>query len=131
MTLRATAEEVDTLPPVQEVAFLQLGDYPPDDPDWDVGIQEMYAFPHHPAYDLELAALDLPILYDRVPKGGVEIRRESGVFSAEGHRLGCVEASWSIVTSTSRTSSSSPGTSAAGRSSRSRSAPSQRSRRTA
>jgi uncharacterized membrane protein len=91
VTLRATAEELDSLSPVQEAAYLQLGDFPLDDPNWDVGIQEVYALPLYPMYDLEPAPLDLPILYDRIPKGEVEIRRESAVYSADGHDLGHVD----------------------------------------
>ena len=91
VTLRATAEEVRRLPPVQEVAYLQLGDFPLDDPDWDVGIQEVYALPYYPAYDLEPEPLDFSVMYDRIPKGGVEIRRASDVYSAEGHHLGHVD----------------------------------------
>jgi len=91
VTLRATAEEVGSLPPVKEVAYLQLGDFPLDDPDWDVGIQEVYGLPYYPAYDLEPGSLDFPVTYDRIPKGGVEIRRASDVYSAEGHHLGHVD----------------------------------------
>ena len=91
VTLRATAEEVDSLPRVQEVAYLQLGGFPPDDPDWDIGIQEVYALPHYPEYDLQPASLDFPVRYDRIPKGEVEFRRESGVYSVEGHHLGHVD----------------------------------------
>jgi hypothetical protein len=91
ITLRATAEEVSNLPLVQEVAYLQLGDFPLDDPDWDVGIQEVYALPYYPAYDLQPRPPDFPVMYDRVPKGEVEIRRASGVYSAEGHHLGHVD----------------------------------------
>ena len=36
-----TVEEARRLPPVHDVAFLRLGDRPVDDPDWDVGIQEV------------------------------------------------------------------------------------------
>jgi hypothetical protein len=87
VTLRPTAEEVGSLPPVQEVAYLQLGDFPLDDPDWEVGIQEVYALPYYPAYDLEPGQLDFPVMYDRIPKGGVGIRRTSDVYSAGGHHL--------------------------------------------
>ena len=41
--LRMTVEEARRLPPVHDVAFLRLGDRPVDDPDWDVGIQEVLA----------------------------------------------------------------------------------------
>jgi sporulation protein YlmC with PRC-barrel domain len=91
LTLRATVEEVRSLPPVQKVAYLQLGDFPLDDPDWDVGVQEVYALPYYPAYGLEAMPLDLTVMYDRIPKGEVEIRRASDVYSAEGHPLGHVD----------------------------------------
>jgi uncharacterized membrane protein len=89
--LRVTAAEVRSLPPVQEVAYLQLGDFPLDDPDWDVGIQEVYALPYYATDDLQPRPLDFPVMYDRIPKGEVEIRRASGVYSAEGHHLGHVD----------------------------------------
>jgi Uncharacterized protein conserved in bacteria (DUF2171) len=92
VTLRVTAGEVRSLPPVQEVAYLQLGDFPLDDPEWDVGVQEVYALPYYAAYDLQPRPLDFPVMYDRIPKGDVEIRRASGVYSAEGHHLGHVDA---------------------------------------
>jgi sporulation protein YlmC with PRC-barrel domain len=76
---------------VQEVAYLQLGDFPLDDPDWDVGIHEVYALPYYSTYDLQPQPLDSPVLYDRIPKGEVEIRRASGVYSTEGHHLGHVD----------------------------------------
>jgi sporulation protein YlmC with PRC-barrel domain len=91
VTLRATVEEVRDLPPVQEVGYLQLGDFPLDDPDWDVGIEEVYALPYYPAYDLEPGPLDFSVMYDRIPKGEVEIRRASDVYSGDGHHLGHVD----------------------------------------
>jgi sporulation protein YlmC with PRC-barrel domain len=89
LTLRVTGGAVRALPPVQDVAYLQLGDFPLDDPDWDVGIQEVYALPYYATSDVE--ARDFPVMYDRIPKGEVEIRRASGVYSAEGHHLGHVD----------------------------------------
>lgn len=91
VSLRATVEEVRALAPVQEVGYLELGDFPLDDPDWEVGIQEVYALPYYPAYDLEPGPLDFPVRYDRIPKGEVEIRRASDVYSADGHHLGHVD----------------------------------------
>jgi sporulation protein YlmC with PRC-barrel domain len=89
--LRATIEEVRALPPVQQVAYLELGSFPVNDPDWDVGIEEVYALPYYPAYDLEPGPLDFTVMYDRIPKGDVEIRRASDVYSADGHHLGHVD----------------------------------------
>lgn len=91
VALRATVEEVRRLPPVHEVAYLRLDGFPLDDPDWDVGIEEVLALPYYPSYDLEPAAVDYAARYDRVPKGEVEIRRASAVESADGHHLGDVD----------------------------------------
>jgi sporulation protein YlmC with PRC-barrel domain len=89
--LRATEEEIRRLPPAHEVAYLRLDGFPVEDPDWDVGIQEVLALPYYPSYDLEPLPLDYEVAYDRIPKGEVEIRRASDVRSADGHHLGEVD----------------------------------------
>ena len=92
VALRATVDEVRRLQPVHEVAYLRLDGFPVDDPDWDVGIEEVLALPYYPWYDLEPTPTDYVARYDRVPKGEVEIRRASDVRSADGHLLGTVDA---------------------------------------
>lgn len=89
--LRATVEDVRQLPPVHEVSYVRLDGFPVDDPDWDVGIEEVLALPYYPAFGLEPQLVDYAVSYDRVPKGEVEIRRASEVDSADGHRLGHVD----------------------------------------
>ena len=89
--LRLTAEEVQRLPPVHEVAFLRVDDLPVDDPEWDVGIQQVLALPYYSAYDLEPVPTDMAVMYDRIPKSDVEIRRASSVASADGQHLGHVD----------------------------------------
>lgn len=91
VVLRATAEEVRQLSPVHEVAYLRLDGFPVDDPDWDVGIEEVLALPYYTAYDLEPVPVDYAVSYDRIPKGEIEVRRASAVESADGHRLGHVD----------------------------------------
>ena len=91
VVLRATAEDVRRLPPVHEVSYFRLDGFPVDDPDWDVGIEEVLALPYYPAYDLEPQPTDYAVSYDRIPKGEVEIRRTSEVDSSDGHRLGRVD----------------------------------------
>ena len=80
VTLRATAKEVGSLPPVQEVAYVQLGDFPLDDPDWDVGIKEVYALPYYPAYDLAPGPVDVSVVYDRTATN-------TGTLALSGTRL--------------------------------------------
>jgi sporulation protein YlmC with PRC-barrel domain len=91
VALRATVEEVRRLPPVHEVAYMRLDGFPVDDPDWDIGIEEVLGLPYYPSYDLEAQPIDFAATYDRVPKGEVEIRRTSVVESADGHHLGDVD----------------------------------------
>jgi sporulation protein YlmC with PRC-barrel domain len=94
VSLRCTVDEVNRLEPVQEFAYLRRGDVPVEDPDWDVGIQDVLAMPHYeadpyganPGYDPNAG-----MTYDRVPKGEVEVRRSSWVTSADGHDLGQVD----------------------------------------
>ena len=91
VALRATVEEVGDLLPVREVAYLRLDGFPVEDPDWDVGVEEVLALPYYSSYDLEPTPVDYAARYDRVPKGEVEIRRASAVESADGHHLGDVD----------------------------------------
>lgn len=97
ISLRCTVEEVNWLEPVQEFTYLRLGESAVEDPDWDVGVQDVLAMPYYeaefgpgvatvPSYDPNLG-----LTYDRVPKGEVEIRRSSAVSSADGHGLGEVD----------------------------------------
>jgi hypothetical protein len=95
IVVRCTAEELGRLPTVQEFAYLRLGEFPVDDPDWDVGVQDVLAMPYYDAAGIGAYPGDLDpnagIAYDRVPKGEVEIRRTSAVTSADGHHLGHVD----------------------------------------
>jgi sporulation protein YlmC with PRC-barrel domain len=92
ISLRCTAEDVRRLAPVHEFAYLRLGQFPVDDPDWDVGIQEVLAMPYYePGLDVGSYGGDAGVIYDRVPKGEVEVRRASAVTSADGHHVGHVD----------------------------------------
>lgn len=92
--LTCSTAEVDRLPHVQEFAYLRLGELPVEDPQWDVGTQDVLVLP---SYDLEwfggVPDYDphVSLVYDRIPKGEVEIRRASSVVSADGQTLGRVE----------------------------------------
>ena len=93
--LRCNLEDVRRLAPVQEVAYLRLNEFPVDDPEWDVGVQDVYAMPYYDATGFETTAPgvggDVAVLYDRVPKGEVEVRRSSTVMSSDEHNVGRVE----------------------------------------
>lgn len=97
--LRCSIEEVRRMELVQAFAYLQLGEFPIADPDWDVGVESVLALPYYDSSGMGGYATDYPmdydprvgISYDRIPKGEVEIRRTSTVCSADGHDLGRVD----------------------------------------
>jgi sporulation protein YlmC with PRC-barrel domain len=93
ISLRCTVDEVNRLEPVQEFAYLRLDEFPVEDPNWDVGVQDVLAMPYYEGDPLGLPSYDTNVgmTYDRVPKGEVEIRRSSAVTSADGHGLGEVD----------------------------------------
>lgn len=100
LSLDYTLAEVGELEPLQQSAYLRLGDALVEDPNWEVGIENILALPYYgttlpgdlgtsvPAVGIDDHVTDV---YDRVPKGKVEIRRASAVISADGHRLGHVD----------------------------------------
>ena len=94
--LACTLDEARGFESVQEAAYLRLGESPAEDPDWDVGIEDVLAMPYYSAaldvggYPGEFDS-DVTVYYDRVPKGEVEVRRASAVISADDHSLGEVD----------------------------------------
>ncbi len=93
--LECTLDEAQRFESVHEAAFLRLGESPAEDPDWDVGVEDVLALPYYSGLDVgpytgELDS-NVTIYYDRVPKGEVEVRRASAVISADDHSLGEVD----------------------------------------
>ena len=96
--LRCSLEEAGKLDPVEEYAYLRLGESPDLEAGWDIGVESVLAQPYYgygtgAGYEMSPAELDphVSVTYDRIPKGEVEIRRASEVTSADGHHLGKVD----------------------------------------
>jgi hypothetical protein len=100
ISLGCSLEEAGKLDPVEENAYLRLGESPELEPGWEVGVESVLAHPYY-GYGpgLGIGYEDVPVdydphtsvTYDRIPKGEVEIRRASEVSSADGHSLGKVD----------------------------------------
>ena len=93
--LECTLDEAQGFESVHESAYLRLGESPAEDPDWDVGVDDVLAMPYYSGLEVgvypdELAS-HVTMYYDRVPKGEVEVRRASAVISADDHSLGEVD----------------------------------------
>jgi sporulation protein YlmC with PRC-barrel domain len=89
--LTCSAKELAAFPHVEEFVYLRTERLPQDDPDWDVGVQDVLAFPYYDATGLATVDGDVGVTYDRVPKGEVEVRRTSQVIAADGHYIGDVD----------------------------------------
>ena len=96
--LECSLDEAQRFASVHEAAYLRLGESPAEDPDWDVGVQDVLALPYYSGLgyagaEVQQSPVDphMSMYYDRVPKGDVEVRRASAVFSADGHSLGEVD----------------------------------------
>ena len=90
--LACTVDEARKFPTVQEFAYLRLGQFAIEDPDWDVGVAQVLAMPYYEAgFSPGNYMEDTGVVYDRIPKGEVEIRRASAVNSADGDHLGHVD----------------------------------------
>ena len=95
LTLDCSIADVEALDPVHESAYLRVGEFPVADPGWEVGTQDVLALPVYQEMDGMGTVIDpdphVMFNYDRIPEHEVEIRRSSGVMSADGHHLGHVE----------------------------------------
>lgn len=94
LVLNCDAADLERFEPVHQVEFLRAGERPDESPEWDVGVEDIVVAPNYaPSGYGEYAGLDsdMSISYDRVPKGEIELRRASSVYSADGHHLGSVD----------------------------------------
>lgn len=93
--LRCTETEAHALTPLREFAYLRPGEHPTVDAEWTVGVRDLIAMPRYEAGAFEghrpEAEGDIGVIYDRIPKGEVEIRRSSPVLSPEDREIGTVD----------------------------------------
>ena len=95
LTLRCSAQDLEQFDLVHEFEVLHAGERPKEDAKWDVGVEDIVVTPSYAptAYGEYGGALDseVTVSYDRVPKGEIELRRASSIYSADGHHLGSVD----------------------------------------
>jgi len=94
ISLRCTGDLLEELEPVHEFAYLLPGQQPQTDANWDVGIEDMYPAYENDASDFGEGVVGdygAGVFYDRVPRGEIELRHASSVYSSEGHHVGQVE----------------------------------------
>ena len=97
LSLRCSAKDLERFDLVHEFELLHAGERPKEDPKWDVGVEDIVVTPTYaPTAFGEYAGAgagdsEVSISYDRVPKGEIELRRASSVYSSDGHHLGSLE----------------------------------------
>lgn len=82
--LTCAAEALREFEAIREYAFLRMDEFPHGDERHDVGVETMVTLPDTMG-ELDPSA---GLVYDLIPKGDVELRHTSDVYSADGHRLG-------------------------------------------
>jgi sporulation protein YlmC with PRC-barrel domain len=97
LALRCTAKDLEHFDLVHEFEVLHAGERPKEDPKWDVGVEDIVVTPSYAptAYGEYSGAgagdSEVTISYDRVPKGEIELRRASSVYSSDGHHVGSLD----------------------------------------
>jgi hypothetical protein len=97
ISLRCAGPALDEMSRVHEVSYVGPGSRADVDSDadadgWDVGVRDMQVLPESlgSPFGGELAS-EAVLSYDRVPKGEIELRHASAVYSADQHHLGSVD----------------------------------------
>jgi uncharacterized protein YrrD len=92
LALTCTTEALEGMEPVRGFAYVPEQGVPEDGKEWSVGVEDVIVAPTYDTVGLGEQELDpnASVLYDRVPKGEVELRGSSDVYSADEHHLGTV-----------------------------------------
>src|SRR5438874_3422665 len=93
VSLRCSEKELDEMSLVHESAYVGAGEQVEEEEDgWEVGVRDMQVIPDYlpTAMPGDLAP-EVVITYDRVPKGEIELRHASDIYSADRHHLGSLD----------------------------------------
>jgi hypothetical protein len=92
ISLRCSAQQLEELSLVHEHTFVDEGEPAEEGDGWEVGIRDMQVIPDYlpTAMPGELTP-EVVMTYDRVPKGEIELRHASDVYSADRHHLGSLD----------------------------------------
>src|SRR5438046_8360107 len=93
VSLRCTEKELDEMSLVHESAYVGAGEQVEEEEDgWEVGVRDMQVIPDYlpTAMPGDLAP-EVVVTYDRVPKGEIELRHASDIYSADRHHLGSLD----------------------------------------
>ena len=95
ISVSCTTETLEAMEPVRQSTYLRSSETADRaEGDWDVGVEDVQALTQYSAGFIGEVGPDLAqdalITYDRVPKGEVELRHASAVYSADEHHMGSV-----------------------------------------
>jgi sporulation protein YlmC with PRC-barrel domain len=93
ISLRCTEKELEAMSPVHGSAYVGAGEQVEEEKDgWEVGVRDMQVIPDYlPTAAPGDLAPEVVVTYDRVPKGEIELRHASDIYSADQHHLGSVD----------------------------------------
>jgi sporulation protein YlmC with PRC-barrel domain len=96
ISLECTIAHARGLKQAEEVSYRPASEDDQGGPDWEVGVQDVFLVPRYDAgafvdYTPE-AEPEIMHMYDRIPKGHAEVRRESSVTTSDGRAAGTLVA---------------------------------------
>ena len=93
ISLRCTEQQLEEMSLVHESAYVGTGEQVEEEEDgWEVGVRDMQVIPDYlPTAAPGDLAPEVVVTYDRVPKGEIELRHASDIYSADRHHLGSVD----------------------------------------
>ena len=95
LSLDCAREQADSLPEVQDTAYVRIGEELPAGEGNDAGVQDIVTMPIEDYGTFGVAAMDLDdrylVTYDRIPAGEVEVRSRSEIRSSDGKHVGHVD----------------------------------------
>jgi sporulation protein YlmC with PRC-barrel domain len=95
ISLDCTTRALDEMERVHEHRVVRAGQAADQDSNWDIGVEDVQPIPEYaPTAFGEYGGAfgqDVAITYDRVPKGEIELRHASAVYSSDSHHMGSVE----------------------------------------
>jgi hypothetical protein len=94
ISLHCSVAKFETFPAIRHFAYLRFDELADAGPDTDVGVEDVIGMGSFESAEYGYCPDDfvssVAITYDAIPSGQAELRRDSGIISADGHRVGHV-----------------------------------------